>query len=361
MCFLAGTLVRAGAERQLVYMAASLKDLGLCPRVLCLTQGEPFENDILDLGIQVTYVGVDPSRARRLWRIVEELKSNPSTILQSAHFYTNIYVGLASRALGIPSIGAVRNDLVNEVRYNGVFGWLDLFLPHHLVTNSRVARDRAIRYGRSRDRVHLVQNALDPTRFAQTAESNTASRSTQVRLLSAGRLVRQKRVDRFLRAIGELRRQSPQLDVKARIAGDGPERPALEDLRSDLGLTPDDVTFVGESDDMPSLYGWADILVLCSENEGTPNVVLEALMSGLPVVATAVGGVPDLVSQGGGLLVRPGDDQALVAATLRLATDVGLRRRLAAEGQRYVTANHSLQRLGQNLVSVYQQVLEDDR
>jgi glycosyltransferase involved in cell wall biosynthesis len=141
---------------------------------------------------------------------------------------------------------------------------------------------------------------------------------------AVGRLDRQKGFDLLLRAVADLS------DVHLVLVGDGPERHALEELTADLGLQ-ERITMAGWSAEAPSLMRSFDVLAVPSRWEGLPLVVLEAMLAGVPVVATPVGGVPDAVRhEQTGLLVPVDDAAALTAALDRLVTDPGLRRRLAA-------------------------------
>src|SRR5213593_4389041 len=113
--FVAGTLGQGGAERQLFYMVKALVETGARPRVLCLTRGEFWEERITSLGVPVTWVGERPSRLARTRAIVAELKRERPDILQSQHFYTNLYVVAAARVLGVREIGAIRCNAAWEV------------------------------------------------------------------------------------------------------------------------------------------------------------------------------------------------------------------------------------------------------
>jgi len=127
VCFLAGTLGRGGAERQLTYMLRALGSAGASTRVLCLTDGEPFQREIEALGVGVEWVGPSGSRAARLYRIIQALRRRPADILQSVHFYTNLYATVAARVVGICDIGAIRNDLSSEeLKENGLAGYRQL-------------------------------------------------------------------------------------------------------------------------------------------------------------------------------------------------------------------------------------------
>ncbi len=361
ICFLAGTLVNDGAERQLVYMLKALLDAPVRCRVMCLTEGEALEEDVRGLGVPIEFVGARPSRLTRLATIVSSLRRDPADIVQSSHFYTNLYATLAARATGAAGIGAIRNDLISELEANGAFGWGQLMLPQFLVANSRIACERAIRRGRSASRVHLVENAVDMDRFTTRSRDDGLRYPRSIRLLSVNRLVPQKRVDRFLRLVKEVTARLPEWTVEARIAGDGPLAADLEQMARSLGLAAERVVFTGRVADPVPLYQWADLLVLTSDNEGTPNVVIEAMATGLPVVATAVGGTPALVTLGGGLLVEPHDEAALVRAVTGLILDPSARSRMGQAGHRQVAAGRSIPALRRRLRTVHRQTLGASR
>ena len=169
-----------------------------------------------------------------------------------------------------------------------------------------------------------------------------------------GRLDKNKRPERFVRLASILTEQFPHAELQFQIAGDGEKRFELETTAELLDLGSDKLTFLGDCADMHSVYAGADILVSTSEREGTPNVVLEAMAHGLPVVATAVGGTRDLVTDGRGLLVEPGDETALVKAAADLILNKDTRSRIGTEGLRYVRANHSLGALQKHLLKIYE-------
>jgi glycosyltransferase involved in cell wall biosynthesis len=137
--------------------------------------------------------------------------------------------------------------------------------------------------------------------------------------LCAARLVDQKRHDVLLRAWARLPVQCVLL-----VAGDGPNRQAIESLHTDLGLA-DRVRLLGNRSDVPRLLAAADVATLASDWEGLPVFVLEAMAAGLPVVATAVDGLTEVLRDGGGLLVTPGAPEALADALEQMLTDRGAR------------------------------------
>lgn len=152
------------------------------------------------------------------------------------------------------------------------------------------------------------------------------------RMLYVGRLSPEKGVDVLLRACRLLRDRATEFRLE--LVGDGPERRALQALAEELGLG-DDVTFTGALPHGPALIGAyerAGVFVLPSRTEGLPRALLEAMGMGLAPVATAVGGIPDLIADGSaGLLVEPDSPAALADGLCRMITDDGLRARCARE------------------------------
>lgn len=157
--------------------------------------------------------------------------------------------------------------------------------------------------------------------------------SNRVRLVSVGRLQSPKDFVTLVRALARLDGRT----FSAVIVGDGPHRAQVDAEVRTLGLA-DVVELAGERHDVPRLLAAADVFVLASRSEGAPLSILEAMHSGLPVVASRVGGVPDLVAEGTtGLLVAPGDPAALADALRRMIDDRDLRHRLGAAGRERAT------------------------
>jgi glycosyltransferase involved in cell wall biosynthesis len=173
-------------------------------------------------------------------------------------------------------------------------------------------------------------------------------------VLVVGRLVPIKRVDVALRAVAEARRRGVR--VVLTVAGDGEERDALERLAADLGLA-DRVRFLGFRDDLERLVAGADVALLTSDNEGTPVALIEAGAGGLPSVATAVGGVGDIVTPATGRLVPAGDTGALAGALAELASDRGLRMRLGGAAREHVRAAYASPRLIRDVDVLYRTLM----
>jgi glycosyltransferase involved in cell wall biosynthesis len=168
--------------------------------------------------------------------------------------------------------------------------------------------------------------------------------------------VPQKTHEAFLRALSEVRRS--QTRVQGWIIGDGPLRADLEAQAMDLGLLPDGVRFLGERSDVPSLLKASDAFVLpTAVREGLSLSVLEAMATGLPVVATDVGGNREVVENDEtGLLVPPGDVSGLAAAMQRIVEAPGQARAWGEKARAKVFARFTLDRM----VREYEHLYETD-
>lgn len=170
-----------------------------------------------------------------------------------------------------------------------------------------------------------------------------------------GRMTAVKRVPDVLEGFRRLRESG--VDAVLCLVGDGPDREEIEGQASALGVIRHTL-FVGYQDHVGSWYDAFDVLVLPSASEGTPVVAIEALAAGCPVVATRVGGVPDVVEDGiTGYLVEPRDTEALADRLERLARDPELRRRLGDAGKERVLTRYAVERLVADTDALYRSLL----
>jgi glycosyltransferase involved in cell wall biosynthesis len=171
-----------------------------------------------------------------------------------------------------------------------------------------------------------------------------------------GRMTGVKRGADVLRAFRLLRDQG--IDACLCMVGDGPERDQLEQLAGQLGLM-HDCLFAGYQEDVGPFFAAFDAFLLPSGNEGTPVTAIEALASGCPVVATRVGGVPDVVRDGeDGFLVELGDLEAIAERLTRLAADPELRARMGEAGRQRVLPRYAVERLIDDVDGLYRSLLE---
>ena len=256
---------------------------------------------------------------------------------------------LAARLAGVP------------VRVFTVHGWA--FKAHHgLASRLYLWADRAMRplttavvcVAEGERRIGIARRtcAADRTVVIPNAVAEApaaALRGEPPVVVSVGRLKQPKDFSTLARALAQL-----DVPYRALVAGDGPDRPALEAEVAALGVR---LGLPGERDDIPGLLASADVFVLSSRSEGMPLSILEAMAAGLPVVASAVGGVPELVLDGEtGLLVPPGDPAALAAGLRRLLEDPARRRRGVA-GRERAQREFGLERFRREHVELYERLL----
>jgi glycosyltransferase involved in cell wall biosynthesis len=198
------------------------------------------------------------------------------------------------------------------------------------------------------ERTVVIRNAVDVS-----AASRARHDRATPRLIAVGRLKAPKDFLTLIRAFAAL----PEGSFEALIVGDGPDRGAVEDEIRRLRLE-ERVRLVGERSDVPALLADSDLFVLSSRSEGLPVSVLEAMAAGLPVVASRVGGLAELVVDGEtGILVPPGDIPALSAALGDLVDDRELRRKLGAAGRARAEAHFDLAAFRRAHVELYEQQL----
>jgi glycosyltransferase involved in cell wall biosynthesis len=171
-----------------------------------------------------------------------------------------------------------------------------------------------------------------------------------------GRMTGIKRTDDVLLAFKSLRERG--IDARLCLVGDGPDRDQVERRAHELGVMRETL-FLGYQEQVASFFAAFDVFVLPSANEGTPVTAIEALAAGKPVVATRVGGIPDVVRDGeDGFLVAPGDVEALADRLAELATDDALRERMGEAARARVRERYSVERLVDDVDRLYRSLLE---
>lgn len=354
VAFVAGTLGKGGAEKQLVYMVRALLRADVDVRVFCLTKGEFYESALEELGRAPLWVGRFSNPLVRVVSLVAALRTFRPHVVQAAHFYANLYAVAAAWSFGSISIGSIRSDGLEELEKNRFFGPFLLRYPSALVSNSHAAIKNLSKEGFTSVSISVLPNVIDLAGF----DGGTAPAFSQrhenddVVVVAIARLYPKKRIDLFLNALAVARSQMPC--VRGLIVGDGPERAHLESVAQSAGLLPDGVAFTGTRNDIPALLKQADMLVLASEHEGFPNVILEAMAAGLPIVTTAAGDAARIVESGVTGYVVPFDNVAQVAdRILLLAKSKDQRDRLGGAGRRRVEEFYDFNGLADRLLCIY--------
>jgi glycosyltransferase involved in cell wall biosynthesis len=361
VAFVAGSLTQGGAEKQLVYMARALRERGVNLRVFALTRGEFYEDALRTAGIEPIWVGKRGHPSARLAVLGTWFARYRPHIVQSTHFFSNLYAAILGRSFNALAIGSIRNDAYFDMQANGRWGpWL-MNLPPVLLANSWAAKQNAETLGVPDGRTHVISNVIDLVEFDRVAREVSGVDTQPPRpggpvAMAVCRVVSAKRLDRFVQALARARRRVPELTGV--IVGDGLERAGLEQLARSLDLD-GALTFVGRSSAIPAVLRRADMLVLSSDHEGFPNVVLEAMSAGLPVIATPAGDVRRIVEHGETGYVVPFDEADVMAAQIvHLARSPELRKRMGTAGRTRVEQFYSYQTLSSRLIGTYRSMAE---
>jgi len=218
------------------------------------------------------------------------------------------------------------------------------------------------RRGVRRERISVLHNSVSPKPAPAPGTVDALRGKLGINagarvILSVGRFSREKAQDDLLRAFEILRRASDIPTVLV-LVGDGPERPRLTAMVREYGLEPA-VIFAGQQREVAPFYALADILALPSHSEGSPNVLLEAMAAGVPVVATAVGGVPEIVThEQNALIVPPRHPAQLAEALHRLLKDPNLGSRLAVNASSHLAACYTPDIYYRTLAGLYRDTMK---
>jgi len=234
---------------------------------------------------------------------------------------------------------------------------------HRVVTVCKPFANDLAKLGVRKDRITILHNAVKPFAAPPTEEVERTWRKLGIAddeavILAVGRLSQEKGHADLIRAAAILSGLPGVPRFRVVVVGDGPEREPLLHLASKLGVQ-QRIKLAGFQRDMAPYYAMATVLAVPSHSEGSPNVVLEGMAAGLPIVANQVGGVPEILEQDAtGLMVMPRNPDAMAKAILRVLTDDELRERIAATARECANTDYTPPAYRRALVGFYQEILE---
>lgn len=366
--FLVGSLDLGGAERQLVRLANSLAPERFEARIVTMFAGGPLLAELRP-GIPVTHLclreaGRRKSRwpfvlgARLLLRLHRGLRAERPDVLHAYMPVAYVMGALAGWALRIPVVVAGRRGLTSfhvypQWRWRLLARLANRRIDLHICNSEAVRRWAVEREGLSVDRTAVVPNGLDPPE-GTAPELEPAWRGPASAAMIAN-LMHYKGHEHVLRAAALVARAHPEFRLV--LFGDGPERDRVLGLRRELGLDAR-VVLAGRRPDAARFLPGFGFAVLGSLHEGFPNALMEAMAGGVPVVATAVGGVPELVEDGvHGLLVPPADPRAMAEAITWMIEHPEERRRMGRAGRERVLERFGVDRMVRRTEALYASAL----
>ena len=349
--FLLQDLSFGGTQRQTLELARRLDPQRFRVEVWLLAGSDDLLPLARDFGLRLAWLSrrqrVGPGALANLWR---RLRANPMDVLLPFTVVPNIWGRLWGRLARVPLIvGNCRGGGAPRRQHESLL-WP---LAHHLLCNSAALQAVLVnRHGVPARRVTVIKNGVDADFFRPPVTRQDLAPV----ILSVARLVPDKDPGTLVRAFRLAAADHPEAQLW--LVGDGPLKEPLGRLVHDLGLTAR-VRFLAARPDLRPLLHRASLLALSSVAEALPNVVLEAMAAGLPVVATRVGGVPEMVTLGRtGWLAPPGDAPALAAAISQLLGSVETRRAFGQAGRRRVQQDFSLTAMARRHQEVLQGLLQ---
>jgi len=363
--FVVDTLELGGTETQMVQLARQLKANGHSLTVACLHPGGPLAHDLSEAGICVVEFPklgslLSLSGAYQSFRLAAFIRRRKFDVVHAHDLWANLMAVPAARITGAPVILSSQRDLGHLFWYTPfrrkVIGAIHR-LSTRVVANSAAVRKLLVENFRVPSaRVRVVRNSVDFQRFAFAhgdKKKNFPGLDPKSRLIAvvANMHSSVKGHHDLIEAARIICNVIPEACFV--LVGDGDERSKIEEHARRAGMRKHFI-FMGRRTDVPELLACCELSVLASESEGFPNVVLEAMAAGLPVVATRVGGVPEIIEDGrSGILIPPKNYQALADAVLRVMQNPPLAVQLARAGQQRVKTHFSFDRLVEEVEQLY--------
>jgi glycosyltransferase involved in cell wall biosynthesis len=358
--------IEGGSERQMIQMASLLHHSGdYQVHVASLSTGGVLRSEIERLHVPVidfpltSFYDVNMVQQTRLF--VSYLKQHQIKIVHSHDFYSNIFGMTGAAMAGVRGRIASKREtsgtrsLAQRTAERGAFK-----LAHAVVANAGAVKQHLIEHGVSEDKIVIIYNGLDLTRFNLNGDALQRLdlenlRGRPVVTMVANFEYRVKDHPMLLRAAQRVKTEAPEAVFV--IAGEGELRAETEQLAGELGVS-ESCLFLGRCASVPDLLAASDVCVLSSQAEGFSNSILEYMAAGCAVVATNVGGASEAIVEGEtGYLVNSGDDRAMAERLIALLRDPEKRRTMGSNGRRRVEQHFSTENRLNTTITLYQKFL----
>jgi glycosyltransferase involved in cell wall biosynthesis len=357
--YLIDNLLHGGTQTFLLNLARSLRDRGYAQRIICLNRADSsllglFRTAAIPVEVWPAWQSVSGFALLRLAILFREERTQVvQTMLTCADVLGRLAGRVARRPIIVSSLRgylAPWQHLVNR---------LTLPLAHSITVNADSLRSLVGARKKMTSRIVTIHNGIDVESVPSTSRSEARAAlglgEHEFALGCVGRLSVEKGQRDLMAAFEQL--AAVQGTAVLLLIGDGPDRRRLQTMASASRFA-SQIRLLGARVDACALLTGLDLLVLPSRDEGMPNIVLEAMAAGLPVVATRVGGVPDIVQDGvTGILVRPQDDEGLASAIERLAQNPQKRLQMVDAGRTRVAKDFPLSSMVDGYDQLYRGLL----
>lgn len=345
-------LAFGGTQRQALELAARLDRTRFTPEFWMLTDVRDFAPHATEAGIPLTWLSPYPKvGAISLGALWKKLAADRPDILLPLTAVPNIWGRVFGRFKGVRAIvGTCRGGGAIKRQHERLLKGL---ARHHIV-NAAPLKKALVRLGRPETAVTCIANGVDTVHFAPPPDDLRPVREV---VLCPARFCEDKDHETLIQAFAYTVAKRPRAELW--LVGDGPLRTRVRTLAARSPVRGAIRTYPAAPDPRP-FFQQASVVVLSSVREGLPNVLLEAMSMGIPVAATAVGGIPDLVvPEETGLLCPAGNAQALGENIARLLADDALRRRFGQAARARVLEHFSMETMVRRHEAVFEQVLTE--
>jgi glycosyltransferase involved in cell wall biosynthesis len=353
---------RGGTERQFVRLVKSLDQSKYDLSIGCLQRRGQLLSEAESTGIPIVEFPINSlyniRAANQFAKLVRFLKREQIQIVHAFDFYTSLFAVPAARIAGVPVVLASRRELLSlRSPWQQRTIRIACRVATGVVVNSRAARNDLVSLEPAiQNRIEVLHNCIDLREFNLRRSPAEVRRELGVSpnsivVAGLGNLRPEKDFEAFLLAARRILDAIPSTEFL--LIGDGPERDRLKRTAAELNLTAQ-FRFLNDRSDVPDLLGAIDILVMSSASESFPNAILEAMAAGKPVVATDVGGIPELVEDGQtGFLVPPKDTVAIAHFVLELCRNSARRQEMGRAARSQVESNFTVESVVARLEEIY--------
>jgi glycosyltransferase involved in cell wall biosynthesis len=360
-------LTFGGAESLVIPFAESSRERGI-ELTVCVRktiEGNPLEAEVRKLGIEVVNLGATTLRDRRAYRQLRSLISSRGIELIHSHLaYAGIWGALISWQTGVPLVASLHVSPAEDagfkerIRRKLLVALLNRHASRVVVVSAALAEDWRRETSLKPEKLAIVRNGIALTPFVPGAGEDVRAElglpAADPVVMTVSVLREKKGIDILLRAAAVLLRTIPSCRIV--IVGDGPSRGRLEKLAAGLGVK-DAVVWTGFRRDIGRLLSAADLFVLPTLGDAFPTAVIEAMAAAKPVVASDVGGVPEIIDSATGMLVPPGDEAALAEAIVSALGNREWRENAGRAGKRKAAAELSAAAWVERLLPLYRMAM----
>lgn len=366
LLFFLDTLRIGGTERQVLELIRNLNRSQFSVTVSCFHKEGPLLGDVERMGIRVVEFPLKNfhhvSAIRQMYRYAQFLKREKIQIVHAYNLYANVFGVLGAKLTNVPVIIASQRNLSYfKNKIQKVVEGIAFSLSDQIVVNSKAAmKTLCDKEGANASKLTVIYNGIDLEKF--TLDVNADNLRTEFEITqqtpvvgTIGHLRPVKGHRMFLEAVSGILKSIP--NTKFLIVGDGEMRTELEILAEQLGVSKQ-VIFTGYRHEVPEILSLCNVSVLSSTSESLPNVILESMAMAKPVVATAVGDIPEIVKHGeSGFLIPPSDSSLLAKYVLKLLQDRQLAKEMGCQGRVIVSNKFSIKKMVHQTERLYTSLL----